>query len=214
MARMQSVTTRFTLTLLTVAACTASPGQAQDRTGGQPEAERCVSLRLPLTLIESGADGEPCVAPRPGTLTLSARTAAAPAARTASPTAGRAALTTLTSLAVVVGLFLLLVWLQRRTGAGRGLTLPGEVLETLGRVRLNGRQEMHLVRVGNKLLLLAVTAQGAETLTEITDPREIDRLSGICRHSRPDSISASFREILTQLASPQPGSGAHCPAGR
>jgi hypothetical protein len=52
--------------------------------------------------------------------------------------------------------------------------------------------------VGNKLLLLSVTASGAETLTEITDPEEIDRLAGICRQNHPDSITASFREILWQ----------------
>jgi flagellar biogenesis protein FliO len=61
---------------------------------------------------------------------------------------------------------------------------------------------MQLVRVGNKVLLLAVTANSAETLTEITDPDEIDRLNGICRQNQPGSISASFREILSQLQQP------------
>jgi flagellar biogenesis protein FliO len=103
------------------------------------------------------------------------------------------------SLAVVLGLFGLLIWVSRRT-RGLGIaTLPGEVVETLGRAPLSGRQEMHLVRVGGKLLLLSVTATSAETLTEITDPVEIDRLAGICRQNQSGHISASFREVLANL---------------
>jgi flagellar biogenesis protein FliO len=121
-----------------------------------------------------------------------------PNGRFRSPTAGGAVTTVITSLAVVLGLFLLCVLILRKANARGGATLPGEVVQTLGRAPLSGRQEMHLVRVGNKLLLLSVTASGAETLTEITDPAEIDRLAGICRQNHPDSITASFREILWQ----------------
>jgi flagellar biogenesis protein FliO len=113
------------------------------------------------------------------------------------PTTGKAIKTVVTSLAVVLGLLAALVWLSKRTNPKRDASLPGEILETLGRAPLAGRQEMQLVRVGNKLLLLSVTATSAETLTEITDPLEIDRLAGICRQNQPDSITASFREILS-----------------
>jgi flagellar biogenesis protein FliO len=117
--------------------------------------------------------------------------------RRAMPTTGKAIKTVVTSLAVVLGLLAALVWLSKRTNPKRDASLPGEILETLGRAPLAGRQEMQLVRVGNKLLLLSVTATSAETLTEITDPLEIDRLAGICRQNQPDSITASFREILS-----------------
>jgi flagellar biosynthetic protein FliO len=116
------------------------------------------------------------------------------------PSTGKAVRTVVTSLAVVLGLLVALVWISKRTGSRKEASLPGEILETLGRAPLNGRQELQLVRVGNKLLLLSVTATTAETLTEITDPVEIDRLAGICRQNRPDSITASFREILSHHA--------------
>ena len=48
--------------------------------------------------------------------------------------------------------------------------LPKEAVELLGRAPLAGRQQMQLVRVGNKLLLVALSPAGAETLTEITEP--------------------------------------------
>jgi flagellar biogenesis protein FliO len=122
-------------------------------------------------------------------------------AENAPPTVGRAVTTVATSLAVVLGLFTLLVWFARKTNAKGRAPLLGHAVETLGRTPLNGRQEMHLVRVGNKLILLAVTPTSAETLTEITDPAEIDRLAGICRQDHADSITASFREVLSQYAS-------------
>jgi flagellar biogenesis protein FliO len=112
---------------------------------------------------------------------------------------GQSLVTVATSLAVVLGLFALLVWFTRRgTNRGNG-QLPGEVVETLGRVPLNKQQEMHLVRVGNKLLLLAVTPQSAETLTEITDASEIERLTQLCQLSHPGKLTASFQQVLAQL---------------
>jgi flagellar biogenesis protein FliO len=78
-------------------------------------------------------------------------------------------------------------------------SLPNEVVEVLGRTALGSRQHAHLVRCGNKLLLVSLTATGAETLTEITDPVEVDRLSGLCRQSQPHSATATFRNIFQQF---------------
>lgn len=192
----------------------ATPDWPTDRNQGvSDESARFVAmadagavLRLPIALVPGRADRLTGNDARTGSdsagLALAPRKATDRTGRTAVTKPERALLTTATSLAVVVGLFLLLVWLQRRLSGRSGLRLPGAVVQTLGRVPLNGRQEMHLVQVGNKLLLLAVTATSAETLTEITDPAEIARLNGICRHDHPGSISASFREILSQLQQP------------
>jgi flagellar biogenesis protein FliO len=163
-------------------------------------------IRLPIALVPTHGRvverADQGAVPSAPALALPARKVTGLADQNTAGRPERALVTTGASLAVVVGLFLLLVWFQRRSsGHGRSM-LPGAVVRTLGRVPLNGRQEMHLVRVGNKLLLLAVTATSAETLTEITDPEEIDRLSGICRREEPGSISASFREILNQLQQP------------
>jgi flagellar biogenesis protein FliO len=188
------------------------PSASGESEGQGPEA-RFVSLtslpaeiRLPIALVPGHANRPPRADHVPktaaSTLALPARKSLDAARQTEAVKPERALVTTATSLAVVLGLFLLLVWFQRRVSGHRGSMLPGEVVQTLGRVPLNGRQEMHLVRVGNKLLLLAVTATSAETLTEITDAEEIERLSRICRHEQPGSISASFREILNQLQQP------------
>lgn len=105
------------------------------------------------------------------------------------------------SLAIVLGLFMALVWVSRRFAPAGSAALPKEVVELLGRSPLTARQSMQLVRVGNRLLLVAVAAGGVETLTEITDPLEVERLSALCRRGRTDSATASFNQVLGQLAS-------------
>ena len=112
----------------------------------------------------------------------------------------RGAFTTVfASLAIVLGVFFCVVWITRRN-APTGMTLlPNEVLELLGRAPLAARQQMQLIRLGNRLVLLSVTAHGAETLAEITDPVEVDRLAGLCQRNRSGSVSDSFRQVLTQI---------------
>ncbi len=171
-----------------------SPGAARSQT----------SARLPLRIVRGSAPvrttatavrpDEPMRLAPPG-----AASTQRPSGSSPLTTAG-AVKTVVTSLAVVLGLLVALVWLSRRTNPKARDTLPEDIIETLGRAPLSGRQEMHLVRIGNKLLLLSVTPTSAETLTEITDPVEIDRLAGICQQNQPDSITASFREILSHHA--------------
>lgn len=148
---------------------------------------------------ESAAAGAPAASPRK----LAPRDAKASRPREGSkaPTPSAAVGTVVSSLAIVLGLFAGLVWFTKRfapTGTG---TLPKEAVELLGRAPLAGRQSMQLVRVGNRLLLVALSATGAQTLTEITDAVEVERLSALCQRRRPDSASASFSRVLGQLSS-------------
>jgi flagellar biogenesis protein FliO len=99
------------------------------------------------------------------------------------------------SLALVLGVFLLVVWVVRR-GMPRGSAqLPREALEVLGRAPLVARHNAYLVRCGSKLLLLNVSATSVETLTEITDSDEVDRLRAICQRGYSGATS-SFRQAL------------------
>ncbi len=108
--------------------------------------------------------------------------------------------TTGAALAVVLGLFLLCAGLVRRGAKKSNAMLPEEVVSVLGRVPLAARQFAELVRVGNKLVLLSVTQTGAEPLTEITDPAEIDRLVGLCRQRSKGSSTVEFDQVFRQLA--------------
>lgn len=113
--------------------------------------------------------------------------------------AASSAMTGVVSLAVVLGLFFAVAWAMRRGMPAGPALLPREAVEVLGRTPLAGRQHAHLVRCGNKVLLVYLNQGAAETLTEITDPVEVDRLVGLCRQAHPQSTTASFRQILQQI---------------
>lgn len=108
--------------------------------------------------------------------------------------------TTGAALAVVLGMFLLCAALVRRGAKKSNARLPEDVVSVLGRVPLAARQFAELVRVGNKLVLVSVTPHGAEPLTEIIDPAEIDRLVGLCRQGTKGSSTEEFDQIFRRLA--------------
>jgi flagellar biogenesis protein FliO len=117
-----------------------------------------------------------------------------------SATSPTSAITTvLGSLGIVLGLFVALVWFSRRFAPAGTAALPKEAVELLGRISLGGNQQMQLVRVGTKLLLVALSPQGARTLTEITSAAEVERLSELCRRQKPGSSTESFRTLVDQI---------------
>jgi flagellar biogenesis protein FliO len=104
-----------------------------------------------------------------------------------------------TSLAVVLGLFFVLTYFFRRNLPKSVQAPPGEVLEVLGRAPLPGKQQLQVVRFGSKLVLLSVTADGVEAVSEITAPDEVQELTALCRRESPGSSAHAFQEILTQM---------------
>jgi flagellar biogenesis protein FliO len=168
-----------------VAAQNVGPGSAP------PSHYAPVTARPPQAL-------QPAAAP----LRLAPRTGAGkqPLVRPATPSVSSALGTVVGSLGVVLGLFLVIAWCSRRFSPTGALPLPKEAVELLGQAPLAGRQQMRLLRVGNKLLLVALSPAGIETLTEITDAAEVEHLTALCRRSRPGSSQAAFQQVLTQLA--------------
>ena len=110
------------------------------------------------------------------------------------------------SLALCLTLFLAVAWLLRR-GLPKSMgALPSEVAQVMGRMPLAKGQHASLLRVGNKLVLVSLSGGGADTLTEITDPIEVDRLMGLCSASAPTSFSKSFQKTLSQYTADAPAS--------
>lgn len=108
---------------------------------------------------------------------------------------------TVIGLGVVFSLFVAgKVWLTRHGPASlRGL--PAEALELLGKRMIEPRVSIHLVRCGPKILVLGVAPDGVRTLTEITDPVEIDLMAGACRKKDADqSNGQSFAGLFRQSA--------------
>lgn len=111
--------------------------------------------------------------------------------------------TVMAGLALVLGLFLFVAWLMRKAAPTGSAVLPKEVFEILGRAPLASRHQVHLVRCGRKLLLLSVSQGGIETLSEIEDPVEVDRLAGLCLQAQPGSASMVFRQVFQQFTASQ-----------
>lgn len=103
------------------------------------------------------------------------------------------------SLFVVVGLFLIFAWVGKKNMKPNNGRLSKEIIQVLGKSQLSGKQQLELVRVGQKLLLLCVTPSGVETLTEITEPGEVERLLTIVRQDSPGSMTATFHDVLSQM---------------
>lgn len=103
------------------------------------------------------------------------------------------------SLAVVLGLFFVIVWFSKRYLPQASSPLPKEAVELLGWAPLAGRQQMQLVRIGNKLVLISVSNGAAEPLTEVTDLLEVERITALCRRNKSGSSSASFRQVMSEF---------------
>jgi len=109
-------------------------------------------------------------------------------------------------LGIVVGLFLICMWLLRKTGPKPTSHLPREAVAVLGRVPLAARNFAQLLQVGNKLVLVSVTPDGVVPITEVTDPAEVDRLLGMCLRNHKQSTTAEFHHVLEKLAQ-EPANG-------
>ena len=161
----------------------------------------------------------------------------APAARTSTADRNSAGgwWSTIGSLALVIAAILILgVLLKWQHPASRGL-LPQSVVQDLGRRPLDPRNVVHLVRCGSKILVLGVGPQGLTALSEITDPVEVDTLTGLCSSKEaegqpqfgsilkrmlggnpeiasvesPDPASQRLKSRLQSLAAPTATEGAH-----
>lgn len=110
------------------------------------------------------------------------------------------ATTTGAALALVVGLLLLTVSIFKKAAPKSQRLLPGEVASVVGRIPLGGKQMAHLLKVGNKLVLVCVSPEGAKPLTEVTDPAEVSRLLGLCEQTGDHSASTAFRDVFEKLS--------------
>jgi len=76
-------------------------------------------------------------------------------------------------------------------------TLPQEAFEVVGKRHLDPRQRVYVVRFGRRILLIGSYPDGMTTLAEITDPVEVDQLTGLCRQTDPDSgVVQTFRQLF------------------
>ena len=75
---------------------------------------------------------------------------------------------------ICVGIFLIgLIALTRKKTERR---IPVEAVEVLGTIPIGGRQNIQLIRFGQKLVLIEMSPNGLKPISEITDPMEVNQM--------------------------------------
>lgn len=157
-----------------------------------------------LAHAAESADGESRLIP-PRSTDISARSRAAGDRVPQGPrTAASGWWSTLGGLAAVVALILITAKLLRKNIPGAPAALPANVVQVLGRKSLDYRHTIHLVRLGSRLLVLGSSPEGLRTLSEITDPVEVDCLAGLCQSNEPLSSPLNFGDVFRKLQRPVP----------
>jgi flagellar biogenesis protein FliO len=108
-------------------------------------------------------------------------------------------LTTLGSLTAVLALIFLSAKVFRAGMPAAQRSLPAEVLHVLGRKPLDFRNAIHLVRCGSRLIVVGSSQTGLSTLAEITDPGEIDQLTGLCQTNDNNTLGDAFQQLFRKF---------------
>lgn len=111
---------------------------------------------------------------------------------------------TLAALALVAGLIFLAGRLLRRANRG-GVTAGSDVVEILARKGVGPKQQILLVRIGQRILVVGSSAAGLSALSEFTEEREIAALAESIAAAKGESflnVLHRKRQQATAQASP------------
>jgi flagellar biogenesis protein FliO len=111
--------------------------------------------------------------------------------------------TTLVSLTAVLALVYLTAKVLRKGIPAPQRTLPIEAVQVIGRKSLDYKNTIQLVRCGSRLLILGSSQAGLTALSEITDPAEVDYLTGLCKPSEPATVAETFNQLFRKFQAPQ-----------
>lgn len=111
---------------------------------------------------------------------------------------GQSLMQTGVALAIVLLLVFACAWLLRKAGPKSLQPLPLEAVQLLGNAPLYGKQHLRLIRMGQRVLLLAVSETSTQTLTEVTDPAEVGQLLELCQSSNPQGHAKTFEALLRE----------------
>lgn len=118
-------------------------------------------------------------------------------------------LTTTGSLLLVLGIIVVAGYVFSRHGARLPGMLPADVVQVLGKRYLDSRNSLQLIRCGSKILVVANSTQhGLTTLAEITDPLEVEQITGQCLPPTTSGTPLSGPHMGTRLRTPSGPAGA------
>jgi len=104
----------------------------------------------------------------------------------------------LIALAAVIALVFLLRWVGRKMLGLPSISRASSVIQVVGRVPMAPRQQLVLVRVGQRLLVLGDSAGQLSTLTEIT---EADEVAAVLGQLKSNDSSRNFASVFDRSPS-------------
>ena len=113
---------------------------------------------------------------------------------------------TVSALGAVLGLILVgryaLVAASRRGGSG-GIS----AVEVLGRKSVGARQNVVLIRIGHRVLVVGDSSGGLRTLADLDDPEEVSAVLASTASGGSSSITRGFNDLVSRFTSEYPDPG-------
>lgn len=107
-------------------------------------------------------------------------------------------LNTITALGVVIGLIILMRLGMNKLSGRAVLGGRSGVVEVLTRTSISPRNQVMLLRLGQRILVVSEGANGVQTLANLDDPDEVASLLTTISASKPGSITQSFNQLLNR----------------
>jgi len=99
-------------------------------------------------------------------------------------------------LGAVIVLIIILLMFFKKILPGSHRLFQSKVVEVLGRTYLAPKQGLFIVKLAERILVLGVTGNSINVLSEISQPEEVAGIKELASHSGPESITAAFRSIF------------------
>lgn len=106
----------------------------------------------------------------------------------------------LLALALVVGLIFALRWAARRFFVTPGAASGSSAVEVLSRSAFSPRQQVVLIRVGRRVLVVSDNGQQLSSLAQISEPDEVAALLGQVRERAGTSPSKAFGNLFQRFS--------------
>lgn len=100
------------------------------------------------------------------------------------------------ALGAVVSLILVFRWGARRFMVGGVTSGNSRAVQVISRTIVSPKQQLMLVKVGRRLVLVANTGAGMNAICEIRDEQEVADLLGQVSADRGDSVSRAFGSLF------------------
>ena len=104
------------------------------------------------------------------------------------------------ALAVVLGAFMVLLWVAKKIQGPSQSIMSKQTLEVLGQKQINKIHSLHLIRLGQRILLISASDSSVTCLSEINDPVEVAQLLNTNSQAGDSSElpQSTFKRIFAQ----------------